>query len=830
MRWNVDLSAIGSDQPPMRYCVEAEQWQKALQHVRALRGDEGPLGSFSIELLDDGYRAIDPMTRTRFVVTRAPDDAALSEQPKAIEKEAPAEKSNGAAPPRPSNRGARPSERGRNRRNAAMGALTIPTDPIPRPQDAVASPSPIQEEITERKSAPVLSPVAPLVPARPMQAETAFERMTGGSAVPLPPEVAARADVPTQILGEFRIASRRNEDPTPSSPLTYRELGIVVPQATTLADAEAIARAQLNIVQNAIGGAPKGRYVQLAIFDYEYSGKPSKGPPILTLTYKDWRGETPEVRFPKRDGVVAGPSSLPPRSLPPSTAVLSVTPSTTRSDESSLIAQQMMSIDSIPSDPARLTKPTKTHTGDAFSETTRVVPRAEAAPSEPPVKASEPPATEKTDLPAPSPGEEPIQPSPVLSVGAPVPEARLDHTSGSTTLASASEPTSTAPSSAEASAAASAPTPAAEPSKSAAPPPTPSELRRNAADMSGDDDLTMVKESQPPAETPEVVEIVIPPASALPREAAAPMATASAPPATASAPPAPIHDASAPPARTRSTPPPPPKRSAPPPAAAADGAIDTSANALPEPQFQAERKPSSRTLADGTATWADLAKQAELPPRSRVESTPPPSRLPPGGHVVRPANPSRKGGDELISDLFEACSDLAFVHDPLDAAEFVAGLLLDGIPSLAVLISFFDINTRDFVVVRQVVTKGAGEDLPNVVLSRASEFTPAIARAMRGGRSVVAMGSECVAVTTDPRWSALGIVPTAMISAPVAFGGRYLGLVELFNPLDGGPLRESDGHALTYVGEQFAEYLAQRDISIDPDYVRRPKLAQLARR
>ena len=829
MRWNVDLSSIGSEQPPMRYCVEAEQWQKALQHVRALRGDEGPLGSFSIELLDDGYRAIDPMTRTRFVVTRAADDAALSEQPKAIEREAPGESSNAAPPPRPSGRGARPSERGRNRRNAAMGGPTIPTDPVPRPQPA--APSPATEEITERKSAPVLSPVAPRVPARPMQAETAFERMTGGSAVPLPAEVAARAEAPTQILGEFKIASRRNEDPTPSSPLTYRELGIVVPSTTTLADAEAIARAQLTIVQNAIGGAPKGRFVQLAIFDYEFSGKPSKGPPIVTLTYKDWRGETPEVRFPKRDGVVAGPSSLPPRSLPPSAAVVSVTPSTTRSDESSLIAAQMMSVDSIASDPSRPTKPTKTHTGDAFSETTKVVP------------------VPTTDVAAPPPAEEPIRPSPVLSVGAPPPEPPLDRSAASTTLASASD--SGAPPAPSTQGGSQDAPPVTAPGAatarvSAAPPPTPSELRRTAADMAGDDDLTMVKDSRPPDESPEVVEIIIPPPSALPKEAAAPPASAhpaSAHPASAP-PPAPAHPASVhpasvhpasvhpgpivtpsapPPAETsapvsRSAPPPPPKRSAPPPAP--DAPV---ASTPPE-------RPPSRTLADGTARWADLAKQAELSPPSRVDSTPPPSRLPPGGLVVRPAKSSRKSGDELIADLFEACSDLAFVHDPLEGAEFVADLVLESIPSLAVLVSFFDINTREFVVVRQAVTKGAGEDLPNVVLTRASEFTPAIARAMRGGRSVVAVGAECVAVTTDPRWSALGIVPTAMVSAPVEFGGRFLGLIELCNPLDGGPLRESDGHALTYVGEQFAEYLSQREISVDPDYVRRPKLAQLARR
>jgi hypothetical protein len=773
MRWNVDLSSIGSEQPPQRYCVEAEQWQKALQRVRSLRGDEGTLGSFSIELLDDGYRAIDPLTRTRFVVTRAADDAALSEQPKVVPEEAPAAKlggarsaggepdnANGAPPARASNRGARPSERGRNRRNAAMGGPTIPTDPVPRPNSSTPA----------QGASPSLTPVTPLVPSRPMQAETAFERMTGGSAVPLPTEVTSRADAPTQILGEFKIVARRNEDPTPSSPLTYREVGIVVPPTTSLADAEAIARAQLTIVQNAIGGAPKGRYVQLAIFDYEYSGKPSKGPPILTLTFKDWRGDAPDVRFPKRDGVTAGPSSLPPRSLPPSTAAVSMTPSTTRSQESSLIAEQMMSVDSIASDPSRTTKPTMTQPGDAFADTTVVIPREE-------IQTEVAPAT-KADA---------IRPSPVVDVGSPDPP--LDRTAAASTLASAAP---------------------------AVPAPTPSELRRGAADMAGDDDLTMVKDSRPPPESPEVVEIVIPVASALPR--------ASTPP-----PAAPIRTPSVPPPATPSVPPPatpsvPPQAAPSVPPPAAPSVPPPAAPSVPPPQpaqpTSPSQKPSSRTLADGTAKWADLVK----------ESAPPPSRLPPAGLIVRAPKPTRKGGDELISDLFEACSDLAFVHDPLEAAEFVADLVLESIPSLAVLVSFFDINTREFVVVRQAVTNGPGEDLPNVVLTRASEFTPSIARTMRGGRSVVATGAECSVVTTDARWSALGVVPDAMISAPVEFGGRFLGLIELCNPLDGGPLSESDGHALTYVGEQFAEYLAQREISVDPDYVRRPKLAQLARR
>ncbi|MBL8744028.1 MAG: hypothetical protein JNK04_23135, partial [Myxococcales bacterium] len=99
MRWYVDISTIGPDKPTHRHCVEAEQWQKALQAVRAQRGDEAPFGNFSIELLDDGYRAIDPATRTRYVVQRAPDDADLTPEATDLHGKAEAKATAPAATP-----------------------------------------------------------------------------------------------------------------------------------------------------------------------------------------------------------------------------------------------------------------------------------------------------------------------------------------------------------------------------------------------------------------------------------------------------------------------------------------------------------------------------------------------------------------------------------------------------------------------------------------------------------------------------------------------------------------------------------------------------------
>ena len=78
MRWFVEVSRVGENSSDEKYCVEAKQWQAALQEARKLRGDSGPLSKFSIELLDDGYRAVDPKLKLKFVVAKTPADAELS--------------------------------------------------------------------------------------------------------------------------------------------------------------------------------------------------------------------------------------------------------------------------------------------------------------------------------------------------------------------------------------------------------------------------------------------------------------------------------------------------------------------------------------------------------------------------------------------------------------------------------------------------------------------------------------------------------------------------------------------------------------------------------
>jgi hypothetical protein len=584
-----------------------------------------------------------------------------------------------------------------------------------------------------------------------MQAGTAFERMTGGTAVPLDSKPPTTADVATEVLPGFKVLARRNEDPTPASPLTYREMAIAVADTTSLKDAEAIARAQYEILRNAISGAPKGKFIQLAVFDHEFTGKPKK-PPIVLLTFKDWRDREPDIRHPDRDG----PSSRAPASVAPGAAA------TTRS-------VPPPAAPSAPPPAPASAAPTPVIGSPAVEDT--VLRTIEPPPAARPSAPTNPTLALPT---APAEDVEPIRPARVISIG--------------------DEPPAAMPS-APAAAAAPAPAPSAPASQPPAvaaiaiPAPTPSALKREAKAMAGDDDLTLVNKDTAPIADVAPATIAEPPPAGV---------TAQPEPATERMPSAP------PPAMTGgpvpSAPPPAPVPSAPPPAPAADAGP---VSAPPPP-----RRPSVPSAAPA-----------------------PPSRPPPASTLVfRQAKGPRRSGDDLIADLFEACSDLGFLADPLEGADFVLSLLLEMLHAKVALVSFYDINAREFVVVRQGIGGPEGSvEVPNAALTRSSEMTPHVLRTMRAGRAVLLTRGDD-ALAEDGRWRALGVSPTSVLSAPIRSGGRYLGLLELADADDGRPFTEGDGHAVTYIAEQFAEFLSQREVVTDSERVSRPRLSQLARR
>jgi hypothetical protein len=594
MRWYVEISALGvKPGTTTTLCVEAPQWQPALQKARALRGDEGPLGNFSIELLEDGFRAIDPVSRLRYLVRRAPDDASLTntapgDGPAPAAKASPVvavkeETPDPEIPPPPKAR-AMAQTIAYTSEGAAMVAESVRSPalaPPPEPAPATPPPEPVAATpiaasgVRTRKAAQTIayssvgsaavleaaaaienSRAAPPAAAAPVVAAptVAAPTVAAPTVEAAPPEPPAPEEAPAPEepgLPSYTLVNEREDKPSERSPLSYREIVYAVEPGTSDDDAKRLILDRFESVRQSLEQARLGKLINLAIFDHVFQGRPQRRP-LVTLTWKDWKNEPPELHFPARDGV----------SVPP--------------------------------------------------------PAVTAGPSlAPPPASDSAPATVKM---------------PSVSPAAP---------------AAAKAPASS-------------------------------------------------KSSSAPASSP-----------------------------------------------------------------------------------------------------AKSTRAAAVTPSTPLRAVP----------------QKRLAGEDLLTELFEAFNDLHFLRDSIEGAEFVLALTLEKLPSEVGLVSLFDINKREFVVVRQ---KGGRR----IVGHRQPERSPLAGSAMRKRHAVVLRDAEEVKGAADDRFTAIGVELRSVVCAPVELGGRTLGLIELVNPLDGSLFNEGDGNALTYIGQQFAEFAASRGVMIDPEQLK----------
>jgi hypothetical protein len=234
-----------------------------------------------------------------------------------------------------------------------------------------------------------------------------------------------------------------------------------------------------------------------------------------------------------------------------------------------------------------------------------------------------------------------------------------------------------------------------------------------------------------------------------------------------------------------------------------------------------------------TLRWKDWrAEEAELERAGGEARLVPLARPAPAASTPRPKEaaakraPARRlSADDLIGELFEAMIDLQFEADAVAGAHFVLGLLRDKLRVEAAMVSLFDINRREFVVVAQ----GGGEG--DAVLARVPQHAGLAAAAHRARRAVLvenAADDARVERLDRERWARLGVTPESLLCAPVAAGGRTLGLVELANPSDGAPFRDAEGNAAQYVAQQLAEFLADRGVVVDEDAIRQTRAERAA--
>jgi hypothetical protein len=190
-------------------------------------------------------------------------------------------------------------------------------------------------------------------------------------------------------------------------------------------------------------------------------------------------------------------------------------------------------------------------------------------------------------------------------------------------------------------------------------------------------------------------------------------------------------------------------------------------------------------------------------------SAPAPDSLPPR---------SRVSGEELIADLFDAMHELQFQRDAVDGGRYCLALLMDKLPCEVGLVHLYDIDRREFLVAGT-----RGEKANGLLLRRHPESDPMLSLAMRRRRAVVVgepPPDDAIDLTAIERYLVAGHA-RSVIAAPVMQAGRFLGAIELLDPLDGRPFTESDAHAVMYIAEQFADFVAARGIVTDPDRIAR---------
>jgi hypothetical protein len=302
MRWFVEVSRVGESGLSEKYCVEAKQWQAALQEARKLRGDSGALSKFSIELLDDGYRAVDPSLKLRYLVNQAPGDAPLT--PYTEESEPRPSKSNGKSNKARAGASVAPTAFATSlapesaAKPASSGGIPRPNSHSPPRPGSNAPPRPTSNAPPRMQQLVVPDdpvPPAPRAPTGlPLEAEPA--PVPGAAAPPLPP---------------FEVVRERAEEPRAESPITYREVAYAVKPGTSRTLVEALLWARYKDVAATIEERAPGKFIQLAVFDHAFQKRPER-PPLATFAWKDWRG-SPVLAFPGFGEAPAGPmSQVPP--------------------------------------------------------------------------------------------------------------------------------------------------------------------------------------------------------------------------------------------------------------------------------------------------------------------------------------------------------------------------------------------------------------------------------------------------------------------------------------------------------------------------------------
>jgi len=225
---------------------------------------------------------------------------------------------------------------------------------------------------------------------------------------------------------------------------------------------------------------------------------------------------------------------------------------------------------------------------------------------------------------------------------------------------------------------------------------------------------------------------------------------------------------------------------------------------------QAEIKPAASIRTHPTPPASPKAHRLDGP-SSAPRSTPlvkeqPKAAAKPVAKKAEPVAKKPLHEGDLIADVFEAVSDLHFLRDTHEGADFILGLALEKLRSTVGMVQLYDINRREFVVIKAF---GPGQD--QTIGGRTAERDPLTNEIMKRRRPFVIDAANDARVRGG-RWSALGGDVGFVLAASVAQGGRFLGILELGIAGSEQPYRQAEIEAIAYLAEQFAEFVAARGI------------------
>ena len=320
--WKVVVTELGSDDALHEVRVEATNWMGALDAGRVHLGEKRgvPQGA-SCAVAPDGQVTLhDPMGRRTYVLTPrrpssrppAPDttpatkndvrasrpSAPESYRPKPPKSAIPASRTPSTAAA-PANRKSAPNSRqGPKHQDDRLRRKSIAETRRPSKSQPGAKRRSCAEDhlrasaCAQPSQKPAPASVSRTVPADPPKRSSA------------PPPSRDSGTDEEAASGDFwRRFVRTDRDPTQDNPLRYRERAYAVPPETDPDDIEELLRERFADIRDRMEGLPSGKFVNLAVFDHEWTHQPAR-PPVATLQWKDWR-DVPTV-------TVRRPTPVPP--------------------------------------------------------------------------------------------------------------------------------------------------------------------------------------------------------------------------------------------------------------------------------------------------------------------------------------------------------------------------------------------------------------------------------------------------------------------------------------------------------------------------------------